>query len=492
MSELHPANETLTRGERVVLNLYIVTALAVFVLMMLLGLCMRMAQGTWLDIPPDVVYQIMTAHGAAMVGTVGLASAALMWFFLRKYVRLGLAMFAANYVLFMLGAVAILGSVFIGGYAGAWTFLYPLPVHSMNLWSVNAAALFMLGYLLIGVGFLLFYLDAMLGVIRVYGNLGRALGLPWLFGGEIDKSHPPTVVASSMVIITNSLGILGGAVVLVMCLVNAYFPSVTLDALLVKNLIFFFGHVFINATIYMGVIAVYELLPRYSGRPWGLSRPFLWAWAATTVMVLTVYPHHMLMDYAMPQWMLVMGQIVSYTSGLPVFVVTAYGALTNVHRSGIRWSMPAKLLMLSMFGWAAGIVPAIIDGTISVNRVMHNTQWVPGHFHFYLLLGVVPMVLAFMYYVVESRTRAAGGVSERLGFPLYAIGGLIFVGAFLAAGHASVPRRFAVHLPQWLPYDRLGSVGAMLVILAMLVFTVRIVAGLTRSPVDGAAAYSVA
>jgi cytochrome c oxidase subunit I len=492
MSELHPANETLTRGERVVLNLYIVTALAVFVLMMLLGLCMRMAQGSWLDIPPDVVYQIMTAHGAAMVGTIGLASAAVMWFFLRKYVRLGLAMFAANYVLFMLGAVAILGSVFIGKYAGAWTFLYPLPVQSMNMWSVNAAALFMLGYLLIGVGFLLFYLDAMLGVIRVYGNLGRALGLPWLFGGEIDKSHPPTVVASSMVIITNSLGILGGAVVLVMCLVNAYFPSVTLDALLVKNLIFFFGHVFINATIYMGVIAVYELLPRYSGRPWGLSRPFLWAWAATTVMVLTVYPHHMLMDYAMPQWMLVMGQIVSYTSGLPVFVVTAYGALTNVHRSGIRWSMPAKLLMLSMFGWAAGIVPAIIDGTISVNRVMHNTQWVPGHFHFYLLLGVVPMVLAFMYYVVESRTRAAAGVSERLGFPLYAIGGLIFVGAFLAAGHASVPRRFAVHLPQWLPYDRLGSVGAMLVIVAMLFFTVRIVAGLTRAPVDGAAAYSVA
>jgi cytochrome c oxidase subunit I len=492
MSELHPANETLTRGERVVLNLYIVTALAVFVLMMLLGLCMRMAQGTWLDIPPDVVYQIMTAHGAAMVGTVGLASTAVMWFFLRKYVRLGLAMFAANYVLFMLGAVAILGSVFIGKYAGAWTFLYPLPVQSMNMWSVNAAALFMLGYLLIGVGFLLFYLDAMLGVIRVYGNLGRALGLPWLFGGEIDKSHPPTVVASSMVIITNSLGILGGAVVLVMCLVNAYFPSVTLDALLVKNLIFFFGHVFINATIYMGVIAVYELLPRYSGRPWGLSRPFLWAWAATTVLVLTVYPHHMLMDYVMPHWMLVMGQIVSYASGLPVFVVTAYGALTNVHRSGMRWSMPAKLLMLSMFGWAAGIVPAIIDGTISVNRVMHNTQWVPGHFHFYLLLGVVPMVLAFMYYVVESRTRTAAGVSERLGFPLYAIGGLIFVGAFLAAGHASVPRRFAVHLPQWLPYDRLGSVGAMLVILAMLVFTVRIIAGLTRSPVDGAAAYSVA
>ncbi len=105
-------------------------------------------------------------------------------------------------------------------------------------------------------------------IIRVYGNLGRALGLQWLFGGEIDKSHPKTVVASTMVAITNSIGILAGAVVLVMCLINIYFPSVGLNALLVKNLTYLFGHMFINASIYMGVIAVYELLPRYSGRPY--------------------------------------------------------------------------------------------------------------------------------------------------------------------------------------------------------------------------------
>jgi cytochrome c oxidase subunit 1 len=492
VDSLYPANEALSRAERIVVNLYVISALVVFVLMMLLGLTMRMGQSTWLEVPPDVFYQVMTAHGAGMVGTIGLASSVVMWFFLRKYVRLSLSIFAANYALFMLGALAILGSVFIGRYAGAWTFLYPLPVHSMGLWSVNAAALFMLGYLLIGVGFLLFYLDAMLAIIRVYGNLGRALGLQWLFGGAIDKAHPKTVVASTMVAITNSIGILAGAVVLVMCLINIYFPSVGLNALLVKNLTFLFGHMFINASIYMGVIAVYELLPRYSGRPYPISRAFLWSWASSLVMVLIVYPHHLLMDYVMPHWMLVMGQIISYCAGLPVFTVTVYGALTNVYRSGMRWRMPAKLLMLSMFGWAAGIVPAIIDGTISVNRLMHNTQWVPGHFHFYLLLGVLPMVLAFMYYVAESRTRSAPGVSDRLGFPLYAIGGLIFVGAFLAAGHDSVPRRFAVHLPQWMAYDRLGSVGAMLVILAMLVFAVRIIAGLTRSPVDGAAAYAVA
>ncbi|OOG51991.1 cbb3-type cytochrome c oxidase subunit I [Polaromonas sp. C04] len=478
--QLYPADEALTRNERIVFNLYVVSVLLVFVLMMLFGLTMRLAQSTWLGVPLDVFYRVMTAHGAGMVGTIGLASSVVMWFFLRKYVKLTLAIFAANYVLFMLGAVALLAAVFMGGYAGAWTFLYPLPVHSMNVWSPHAAALFMFGYLLIGVGFLLFYLDAMWAIIRVYGNLGRALGLQWLFGGEIDKSHPKAVVASTMVAITNSIGVLAGAVVLVMCLINIYFPSVGLNALLVKNLTYLFGHMFINASIYMGVIAVYEMLPRYSGRPYPISRPFLWSWASSLVMVLIVYPHHLMMDYAMPFWMLVMGQIISYCAGLPVFTVTVYGALTNVYRSGMRWRMPSSLLMLSMFGWAAGIIPAIIDGTISVNRVMHNTQWVPGHFHFYLLLGVLPMVLALMFHVIGQRTPARA--SDKLGFPLYVLGGLVFVFAFLAAGHESTPRRFAVHLPQWLPYDQAGAIGAALLITAMLVFAVQILVGLLRSP----------
>ncbi|MEO8418311.1 MAG: cbb3-type cytochrome c oxidase subunit I [Methylophilaceae bacterium] len=491
MNTLHIDKESLTRGERIVLGLYTISVLAVLVLMMLFGLSMRMAQGTWINIAPDVFYQIMTAHGAGMASTVSLASSAVMWFFLRKYVPLRLSMFTANYVLFMLGAVAILASIFVGRYAGAWTFLYPLPVHSMGLWSVNAAALFMLGNLLIGVGFLLFYLDAMLAIIRVYGNLGRALGLQWLFGGEIEKSHPLTVVASSMVIITNSFGILAGTVVLVMCLINAYFPSIVLDALLVKNLTYFFGHMFINATIYMAVIAVYELLPRYSGRSWGVSRPFLWGWTASTVMVLIVYPHHLYMDYVMPHWMMVTAQIISYTSSLPIFVVTVYGALANIYCSGIRWSMPAKLLVLSMFGWAAGIVPAIIDATIRANLVTHNTQWVPGHFHFYLLLGVLPMVLAFMYYLVEDRMQVTDSVSGRFGFMAYVIGGLTFVGAFLAAGHVSVPRRFAVHMPEWMPYDQVGSIGAILLIAAMLVFTVRIIAGLSRLPGEASVTHSI-
>lgn len=483
---MYPDDERLAGGARTVFNLYAITSVVLFVAMMLLGLTMRLAQAEWFTLRSNLFYQFLSMHGAGMVGTMSLITTAVMWFFLRKYVQLHLWAFAANYILFMLGVVCVLTSVFIGGYGALWTFLYPLPVQGMGQWTSGSSALFMVGYLLIGIGSLVFYLDAAAAIIRVYGNLSRALGLRWLIKGTIDPNHPKAVVASTGVLIANSLGILAGAVVLVMSLINIYYPSVVLNALLAKNLIYWFGHMYINATIYMAVIAVYELLPRYTGKPYAISRPFLWSWAASTVFVIIVYPHHLLMDYGQPQWLSVMGQLVSWGAGFSVFLVTAWGALTNVYRSGIRWTTPSRFLILSMFGWAAGIVPAILDGTIRNNLVMHNTQWVPGHFHFYLLLGVLSMVLALLFHVAGSNVNAPTNTSaERIGFPIYVIGGLTFVMAFLDAGRLSVPRRMAEHLPAWTFTDRMGSVGAILVILAMLYFAIRLSIGLLRQPQAG-------
>lgn len=490
---LYPESERLPRGERITFNLYMISALALFLLMMLLGLIMRMGQGLWLEVPPDLFYQILSMHGAGMVGTMSLATTAVMWFFLRKYVTLHLWAFLANYLLFLTGALIIIGAIFVGRYAGLWTFLYPLPTHPMGMWTNGAAACFMIGYLFIGVGSLLFYLDAAAGILRRYGSLGRAMGLQWLFGGTIDPEHPKAVVASTMVVIANSLGILAGAVVLVMYLVSIAYPEFTLNALYAKNLTYWFGHMYINAAIYMGAIAVYELLARYSGRPYAISRPFLWSWAASCLFVIIVFPHHLLMDYAQPRWVSVTGQIVSYLAGFPVFLVTVWGALTNIHHSGMRWTTTSRLLILSMFGWAAGILPAILDGTIEINRVMHNTQWVPGHFHFYLLLGVLPMVLAVLYHVTGSGRGAplnSGG--DRLGVPVYLIGGLVFALAFLDAGHMSVARRMSSHLPEWIMNDRVGAIGASLVVLAMLYFATRITIGLLRAPGAEPAAHPAA
>jgi cytochrome c oxidase subunit 1 len=458
---------------------YLTVSGIVLLLMMLLGLVLRLAQAEWLTLPPDLFYALMTAHGAGMVGIAGLAGAGIMWHFLSRYVDLSQGILIANLVLFLAGVVMILAAIFLGGFGGAWTFLYPLPATSGGVWEPPAAALYLGGLLVIGVGFLLFFLDAGRAIIAAYGGLGAALGWPVLFGSRQARLPEPAVVASTMVVIVNTLGLVSGAAVLAVSLINLAAPSFAVDPLLAKNMTYFFGHVFINATIYMAVIAVYEILPHYTGREWRASKPFLWGWTTSTLMVLIAYPHHLLMDFVMPEWALIIGQVASYAAGLPVLVVTAYGALTLVYRSGVRWDAASSLLFLSMFGWAAGILPAIIDATITVNLVMHNTMWVPGHFHFYLLLGMGAMVFGFMYDL--GRERGSGeGTLDRLAVWLFAAGGLGLALVFLYSGKAGVPRRWAVHLPEWLAYDRLASLFALAVIAAVLVFAFRFLVRVPR------------
>jgi len=467
---------------------YVAVSGLVLLLMMSVGLVMRLAQSELLDISDAFFYQLLTVHGTGMVGIAALGGASVMWYFASRYLNLSRVVLLANLVLFLLGVVMILGSVLLGGFAAGWTFLFPLPAMGKGLWGTGAAALFLGGLLSVGTGFLLLHLDMGRAIIKKYGSLGRGLGWPHLFGNPGGEPPPPAVVASTMVTIVNTLGITAGAAILVMSLVNLYVPGFEIDALLAKNLIFFFGHVFINATIYMAIIAVYEILPRYADRPWKSNRVFLAAWTASTIMVIIVYPHHLLMDFAMPQWMTVMGQIISYTSGLPVLVVTTFGALMLVYRSGIRWDVTAGLLLLGTFGWAAGVIPAIVDGTIHVNLVMHNTLWVPGHFHFYLLLGVATMLFGFMYHLARQNSFADRWF-DRWAFWGFTVGSLGFVFMFLYSGAESVPRRYAEHLPAWVPYDRIASAFVVFVVLSVLVFVLRFLVSLrTPKPVAEPAA----
>lgn len=170
----------------------------------------------------------------------------------------------------------------------------------------------------VGVGFLLFYLETGRAIIARYGNLSRALAWPLLFRGSQDDVPPPTVVASAAVIVFNGIGIVIGAAVLVISLINLYAPS-------------------------------------------------------------------------------------------------------------------------------------------------------PGHFHFYLLLGEMAMAFGFMAWLTRAKTPEGLFGAGYWGFLAYLIGGTGLAVMFLIGGAMSVPRHWAVHLPQWFMQDRVSAVFALISIIGALV-----------------------
>lgn len=453
----------------------------VILLMMIFGLMLRAAQGGLLQIEPALLYELMTAHGAGMTGAAALTGATMLWYFAGRHVPLMAGVFPAFLGLFLLGVVLILWGIFVGGYAGAWTFLFPLPAMSGGQWDAGAAIVFLLGYVSIGVGLLLLHLEVGRKLIAAYGGVSGALAWPVAFGsGRPEDAPPPAVVAAMASSIFNSIGIVVGAAVLIVSILNLAVPEFAVDALVAKNMIYFFGHVFINATIYMAVTAVYEIVPEYTGKPWKTTRVFAISWNAILLLVLAVYPHHLLQDWVMPDWALVTGQVVSYLSGVPLVTVTAFSLLVYLRGAkAIRWDLTLALLVLGVGGWTAGVMPAVLDGMIVVNKVMHNTLWVPGHFHTYLLLGEIAMAFGFMAWLTRREGEALSGLTGAA-FWTYSLAGAGFVLMFLVSGALSVPRRWAVHMAEWQVQAQIATGFALLVVLAAVVFVLRFVTRMGR------------
>jgi len=443
---------------------------------MVFGILMLMTQGGWLDLSPASFYQFLTVHGTFMIGAAALAASAILWYFLNHYVSLSKGILKANLILFLVSAIMVTIGIFSFEYASGWTFLYPLPSLAANAWGTIGALLYLVGMLILGIGFLLIFIDTGRGIIKKYGSLGNGLGWDVLSGRKaVEDAPPPAVVASTMATIVTVAALLTGATVLVMNIINVINPSFTFDPLLAKNLTYAFGHIFANATIYMGVIAVYELLARYTKRPWKSNKVFLVFWTMSTVFTLLVYPHHLLMDTVMPRWILILGQVLSYANGLPVLVITAYGALMIVYKSGIKWDMASGLAFLSMLGWSIGVIPAIVDSAIVVNHVMHNTKWVPGHFHLYMGLGVIAMMFSFMYFLVKHDSNLKETLLDKTAFFFYMLAILGLCGSFLVSGAISTPRRWAIHIPEWMGPAQFGAVSGMFVVLAVTIFVIHFI-----------------
>ena len=139
-------------------------------------------------------------------------------------------------------------------------------------------------------------------------GLFGGLGWKFIISGDRKTAPPPTSIAASIVLLFNSVGIVFGVIVLVASIGNFLIPSFAVDALLAKNAIYFFEHVFINAKIYMAIKALYELVPEYTGKPWKTPRLFAIAWAALVILVQAVYFRHLVQDMTMPEAELVPGQ----------------------------------------------------------------------------------------------------------------------------------------------------------------------------------------
>jgi len=454
--------------ERCVGLLFAVSGIALIAAMGLLGLVMRLTQAGAINLSPGWFYRVMTLHGGGMITGALLAAMGATWYVLRAVVPLRTSWMLGSYGLMTGGAVAVLVATLVGGFAAAWTFLPPLPFYPTGLWSTWSEVAFFAGMMSIGTGFFVFCLDVLMQTTGAYGGLRGAVG--WRFLRARDaEAPPPQVIAATVVAFDGALAMTAGAAITLGLLGRTYDSGVGFDVLVAKNLVYFFGHTIANLIIYLVAASVYVILPRYAGRPYEATKVFVGGWLAAWLLIVTVYSHHLYMDFVQPRWAEVASTISSYASLLPVAVITIYSMTMLVWGSVYRWTLASTLMYVGLAGWAIGGTGAVIDSIIPINFRFHNTVWVVAHFHTYLMLTVVVWILAFIAHLLERDAEGTSSPTKRItAIALMLVGGYGLTGTWFVAGALGVPRRYALQPPGTNGYSVAGSVFALLFALGFL------------------------
>lgn len=453
-------------------SIWIIAVFVLFLVSIVLGILMRLNQGEIIDQSPVTFYSNLTTHGLTMIGIWFVAGMAAINYLLQRYVKTS---FTANIIALVLTVIGILmlwTSTFIGEFHAAWTFLYPMPFKVM--WAAWATPLFLASIAVLGVGWLIWSLSLMAQILKKY-SISQAFA--WQHLKKNPTVETPPFILISMISLTGVIASLLAAVVLLALFFAEYFSngSFVNDALLMKNLTYFFGHTIANEMLYLGLAVIYELFPEVSGRPkWKTTWYVALAWNFTLVFILTAFFHHLYMDFVQPKGLQIVGQLASYLASLPAAGVTIFSVFIAVYRTKIKWSLTNLLFFMGIAGWVIGGLGAVIDATISNNVVLHNTLWVPAHFHTYNAMGNVLFSIAFFYWFsTQSVQNIKIEKYTKLVLAILLIGGIGFLMAFYIAGADSIPRRFSTYpeeLSMGATWANFGAAFATVYLIAILIF----------------------
>jgi cytochrome c oxidase subunit 1 len=140
--------------------------------------------------------------------------------------------------------------------------------------------------------------------------------------------------------------------------------------------------------------------------------------------------------------------------------------------------------ILAMLVFVLGGATGLVNASFTMNQVIHNTAWVPGHFHMTVGTAVALTLMAVAYWLIPYLTGKAL-FSRRMAVVsnwMYTIGVLIFARGMISGGLAGMPRRTFIaeasySNPAWVLPGILTGIGGTLMFIAVILFFLTI--GLT-------------
>lgn len=256
------------------------------------------------------------------------------------------------------------------------------------------------------------------------------------------------------------------------------------DPQLARTYFWFTGHPLVYFWLLPAYISWYGMLPKQVGGKLfsdSLARLAFWLFL---VLSVPLGFHHQYVDPGVPTAWKYIHAILTYAVFFPS-MLTAFTVIASLENGGrnnggkglfgwiraLPWGNPsvtAQLLagVLFLFGGISGLANA----SYNVNLVLHNTAWVPGHFHLTVGSAVTMSFMGISFWLIPYLT------GKKLWQPRWAniqiwlwfIGMIVFSNAMHVVGLLGAPRRTPLGLAPYVPEEwsghllRVGIGGAIL------------------------------
>jgi cytochrome c oxidase subunit I len=280
------------------------------------------------------------------------------------------------------------------------------------------------------------------------------------------------------------------------------------DPMLDRTLFWFTGHPIVYFWLLPIYVSWYGLIPRQAG---GVLFSDTLTRVAFLLFILLVPVgfHHQFVDPGISQGLKFTVAAITFAIFFPS-LMTAFSVMYALEIAGRRrggtglvgwffklpWSDPSVAAqVLAMIAFLLGGISGLMNASYTMNMEIHNTAFVPGHFHLTIGCAVALSYMGIAYWLVPYLQRRELW-SRRLALFqafLYFFGVMIFSRGLMAGGLEGMPRRTdMVHatyfLAAWkIPGIMAGVGGSLMFASAMIFFFILVmtmVAGKRTQPVD--------
>ncbi len=249
----------------------------------------------------------------------------------------------------------------------------------------------------------------------------------------------------------------------------------------------FYGHPAVYLPLVPAIGVLYTLLPRFLGRPIWSYWSGVVAFALLTVLSFVVYPHHFQPAPTISTPLERAAQILTLAIFIPSTLHVFNWIATlwyDVIPSSAKRAVPFRFVIASIFFLMVGGVTAYVNGQIATDSdFVHNTYFVPAHFHAMFVGFMANMAMAGLYYLYPYMTGRM--YNQGLGnthFWFWQIGIFGKVAMMYWLGYAYFPRWVVDYLPlpQWSTPQFILTLSAYLIGLGFIVFIYNFIRSASR------------